>query len=267
MVRVPVVSLASSSSSEDLDKHDAKLVSSLVASFSSSKNVVALVGAGISTSACIPWDEEVNDKFGSGETTDCPGCVEFSMLRTLSGKRSLPLRSFIRPNILLYDESPKPSLTTLIHEVSNTDLDAIDFMLVMGTSLKIPGFKMLVKEFGKEVGGRVAGKKGGVRRVLVDLGEGVGEGKEWEGVFDLIVRAKTDDFVDLVMREWKWNKQGTLAFASSKLGAAPTTKPSQPPSAPRSPFLDTTNLPPLPMPFAFPASTKPLPQTPRKLAE
>lgn len=47
----------------------------------------------------------------------------------------------------------------------------------MGTSLRIPGFKKLVKEFSKCVA-----SKGGVR-VLVNREE-IGGRSEWKGVFD-----------------------------------------------------------------------------------
>lgn len=50
-------------------------------------------------------------------------------------------------------------------------------MIVMGTSLKIPGFKKLVKEFAKAVKAR-----GGVR-VLVNREE-IGGKAEWKDVFD-----------------------------------------------------------------------------------
>lgn len=49
-------------------------------------------------------------------------------------------------------------------------------MIVMGTSLKIPGFKKIVKEFGKAVKA-----KGGLR-ILVNREEI--RGQEWKDVFD-----------------------------------------------------------------------------------
>lgn len=47
----------------------------------------------------------------------------------------------------------------------------------MGTSLKIPGFKKLVKEFGKVVAG------GGKGRVILVNQEAM-RTAEWEGIFD-----------------------------------------------------------------------------------
>ncbi|KAK4706069.1 hypothetical protein P7C70_g133, partial [Phenoliferia sp. Uapishka_3] len=123
------------------------------------------------------WDSKISEAFSRGETLDCPDCLEMAQLRILSQKRSPPLLTFLRPSIILYDESPPHSAPTTIAQVAQSDLNSKpDFVLVMGTSLKIPGFKDLVKQFAREVKSR-----GGIA-VFVN-GEKVA-GKEWESVFD-----------------------------------------------------------------------------------
>ena len=97
-------------------------------------------------------------------------------IRKLSQKRSPPLLTYLRPALVLYDESPPHAAPTTIAQVAQSDLDAKpDFVLVMGTSLKIPGFKDLVRKFAREA------QRGGGMCVLVN-GEKVG--REWDAVFD-----------------------------------------------------------------------------------
>lgn len=69
-------------------------------------------------------------------------------------------------------------------------------MIVMGTSLKIPGVKLLIKEFAKRIGS----KKNGIC-ILVNATELVS--KEWEEVFDFHVLGKSDEFVADVMPKFK----------------------------------------------------------------
>ncbi|GJN89447.1 hypothetical protein Rhopal_002433-T1 [Rhodotorula paludigena] len=170
------------------------------------------------------------------------------LARTLSSLS----RAFLRPAITLYNESPPASSALTIGTLSLSDLSASpgpDVMLVMGTSLKIPGFKKLVKEFARSV------KSRGGLRVLVNREE-IGSKSEWKDVFDYQGRSSplpclisdTDDFVTRLVDDWKrlrpqdWTgRQSTLGeMLGSKKGsgsAAATNKPSgaRPPLAPLSP--------------------------------
>ena len=50
----------------------------------------------------------------------------------------------LKPAILLYDDPSPPSTAETILEIEQYDLDRkVDLVLVMGTSLKVPGFKLL----------------------------------------------------------------------------------------------------------------------------
>lgn len=98
-------------------------------------------------------------------------------IRAAQRKRSLPSRSFLRPAITLYEENSPAALSIGTLSLSDLTLGGgPDLMIVMGTSLKIPGFKKLVKEFAKAVK-----SKGGLR-ILVNREEI--KGAEWKDVFD-----------------------------------------------------------------------------------
>lgn len=113
-----------------------------------------------------------------------PPSVCAASVRSARGQRSLSSlqKAFLRPAITLYDEPAPGSSAFEIGDLSLSDTDphpsrGADLMLVMGTSLKIPGFKALVKQFAKTVRA-----KGGAC-VLVNRDE-MGSKSEWKSVFD-----------------------------------------------------------------------------------
>ncbi|GAA5950514.1 hypothetical protein JCM3765_000514 [Sporobolomyces pararoseus] len=165
-----------------------------------SQKVVAMHGSlrSVICSACGwkgNWDERISRKFEKGKRVDCPRCEQRSNLRLSASKRPLPTSalSFLRPNLLLYDD---PSSTHSAHLSSLTSLSAFDlssrpdFLLVAGTSLQIPGFKQLVKEFAKEV------KLNGGICVLVNR-EAVAS--SWNSVFDIEFRMDADAFASSII--------------------------------------------------------------------
>ena len=94
--------------------------------------------------------------------------------RVRRSKRFTPIRSYLRPALLLYDEPAAAS--EVIADIASADLACSPtFLLVCGTSLKIPGFKSLVRQFAAEVQAN-----GGVA-VFVNREE---VGAEWNEVFD-----------------------------------------------------------------------------------
>ncbi|KAL8277893.1 hypothetical protein RQP46_009712 [Phenoliferia psychrophenolica] len=220
------------------------------------------------------WDKlDIGESFSKGETMDCPNCVEIAYIRRLSLKRTPPLLTYLRPSLVLYDESPPHSAPTAIAQVAQSDLDSRpDFLFVMGTSLKIPGFKDLVRQFAKAV------KREGGLCVLVN-GEKVA--KEWDAVFDYQVLGKSDDFVTRIVADWKtsrprdWVKQTTLdpnqfvvhSKPSAIVTSSKSSKPSHPTakSTPTKPTSSRQPLHALPTSrFTNPSSTLPLPSTPLK---
>lgn len=154
--------------------------------------------AAVRCSACPwvgAWLPEHTRVFARGKTLDCPACQAVGECvqrpgfasrqlrahachaaadRKRQSKRTTPLLSYIRPALLLYDEhSPASEVITTI---AQRDLDASpDLLLVCGTSLKIPGFRALVKQFSAE-----ARKNGGLA-IFVNREQ---VGSEWDDVFD-----------------------------------------------------------------------------------
>ncbi|GAA6064090.1 hypothetical protein JCM10212_003448 [Sporobolomyces blumeae] len=140
--------------------------------------------------------ESISDVFERGEVAECPKCSTRVAIRAAQRKRSLPSRSFLRPAITLYDETSPAAFS--IGDLSYSDLTVAggpDLMIVMGTSLKIPGFKKLVKEFAKAV------KANGGTRVLVNREEI--KGQEWKDVFDYNILSTADAFTTRVLADWK----------------------------------------------------------------
>ncbi|BGP31508.1 NAD-dependent deacetylase hst3 [Rhodotorula toruloides] len=210
------------------------------------------------------WTEEDVEAFEAGNVGACPECEGKAALRSARGQRTLTSlsRAYLRPSIVLYSESPPSSSSFTIGTLSLSDLSSTpgpDVMLVMGTSLRIPGFKKLVKEFSRSVGCR-----GGVR-VLVNREE-IGGRSEWKGVFDYEVIADTDSFVTRLIQGWKrlrpqdWTgRQATLGEVRKKGVQSETVKKRQP-LAP----LSLNSLPSLPSTLpTIPGPANAL-QTPRK---
>jgi Sir2 family len=92
----------------------------------------------------------------AGTAPDCPACTEYNAHRTGKGRRGLAVGR-LRPDIVLYGEE-HPS-ANMISPLITHDLGlGPDVLLIMGTSLKVHGLKIMVKEFAKAThtkGGKV----------------------------------------------------------------------------------------------------------------
>lgn len=234
-----------------------------------SGDVVQLHGSlhRVRCSACAwvgEWTMENTSAFTQGMSVDCPACQEQSKdldvdpirrftthaLRTGEhrarlSKRRIATRSYVRPSIVLYNEN-SPAAST-IGSISIADLSSSpDLLIVAGTTLRIPGFKRLVREFSKVVKSR-----GGIC-VFVNREEA---SQVWQGVFDYqgesepsetrhqaashqaetcstTVVGNCDDLCERVTADWRrsrpsdWTKQMSLAtaFTQSKPTIASTHK-------------------------------------------
>ncbi|KAJ8131890.1 hypothetical protein O1611_g1733 [Lasiodiplodia mahajangana] len=103
------------------------------------------------------WDEDDREsRTLSGEQPECPHCAGATAARQEKGKRALGIGK-LRPDIVLYGEEHPQS--DLISPIVQHDLAASpDLLLVLGTSLRVHGLKVMVKEFAKAVhkkGGKV----------------------------------------------------------------------------------------------------------------
>jgi len=93
----------------------------------------------------------------SGIPPDCPECISMEKTRQLIGKRARGIGK-LRPSVVLYNEEHKDGEG--VGHVVSRDLmggkgkSGADLLLVVGTSLKVPGTKRMVREFAKAVHSR-----------------------------------------------------------------------------------------------------------------
>lgn len=138
----------------------------------------------------------------------------------------------MKPDVVLYNEHHKDG--TRIGEITEKDLMGVrpDLLLVVGTSLKVPGTKKLVKEFSKVIkpttpspqeGGEGKGKgrqkKEKIQTIFLNK-EFPGGGKEWQGVFDCWVRGDIQEFVGVLEKEKEVVLREKREKEEKKLGAA-----------------------------------------------
>ncbi|KAM3508797.1 hypothetical protein MY11210_006583 [Beauveria gryllotalpidicola] len=103
------------------------------------------------------WDEENRETSTlTGQQPECPRCAGAAAAREEKGKRALGVGK-LRPDIVLYgEEHPNAHL---ISPIITHDLALYpDMLLILGTSLRVHGLKVMVREFAKTVhskGGKV----------------------------------------------------------------------------------------------------------------
>lgn len=103
------------------------------------------------------WDEEDREMATmTGQQPECPRCAGAAAEREEKGKRALGVGK-LRPDIVLYgEEHPNAHL---ISPIITHDLALYpDMLLILGTSLRVHGLKVMVREFAKTVhskGGKV----------------------------------------------------------------------------------------------------------------
>ena len=130
----------------------------------------------------------------------CTVCVETDKVRTdHAGKRSHGIGR-LRPRIVLYNEHNPDE--EAIGTVVSADLRARpDAVIVVGTSMKIPGVRRIVRE----MCGVVRGRKDGLT-VWINRGPPP-VGKEFEDCWDLIVEGDCDKVADHAKMR-RWNDDG-----------------------------------------------------------
>jgi len=93
----------------------------------------------------------------TGQPPSCPECTNLELARKLVGKRPRGIGR-LRPSVVLYNEEHKDGEG--VGDVVQRDLmggkgrSGADLLLVVGTSLKVPGTKRMVREFSKAVKAR-----------------------------------------------------------------------------------------------------------------
>lgn len=137
--------------------------------------------------------------FEGPEAPLCKKCEEQDQVRTaFAGKRSHGIGR-LRPRIVLYNEyNPDEEA---IGNVSKADLRRVpDVVLVVGTSLKIPGVRRIVKEMCQ----LTRSKRDGITAWINTDPEP--QGAEFKDCWDFVVRGKCDDFAELVNLP-RWDQQ------------------------------------------------------------
>lgn len=141
------------------------------------------------------------DRFTSHEAPLCQTCQTQEELRIKFARKRSQGVGRIRPRIVLYNESNPDE--DAIGNVSMADLrNRPDAVLVVGTSLKIPGVRRLVKEFCQVTRGR---RDGFTAWINLDPEP---SGVEFKDCWDLIVKGKCDDIADLAQLP-RWDDKDT----------------------------------------------------------
>ena len=160
----------------------------------------------------------------SGTPPYCPECTAMEATRQLVGKRARGVGK-LRPSVVLYNETHKDGegvgeavRKDLIGGSKGKGRHGADLLLVVGTSLRVPGTKRIVREFAKAVRSRDAPASGlatpspsprrtpasdeepTLKAVYLNLDFPVPT-REWEGVFDVWVQGDAQSFAEILGKE------------------------------------------------------------------
>ncbi|KAK7044102.1 hypothetical protein VNI00_007818 [Paramarasmius palmivorus] len=176
----------------------------------------------------FPLEDHISS-LASGVPPDCPECTSIERTRQIVGKRARGVGR-LRPSVVLYNEAHKDGEG--VGEVVRRDLvgsskgkgrSGADLLLVVGTSLRVPGTKRMVREFAKAVHSRgksskeagssststapspAPGKEDGdiqqpLKAIYLNLDFPVPT-REWEGVFDAWVQGDAQTFAEMLQEE------------------------------------------------------------------
>ncbi|KAF7947428.1 hypothetical protein EAE96_008516 [Botrytis aclada] len=184
------------------------------------------------------WDEEDRETTTmAGSAPDCPSCISSSISRQDKGRRGLAVGR-LRPDIVLYgEEHPHANLVgpLIIHDLKLGP----DVLLILGTSLRVHGLKVMVKEFAQAVHAR-----GGS---VIFVNQTKPPESQWGDVIDYWVEWDCDAWVlDLKKRRsdiWQPYTNATQNVASKDPAPSKQRNPSDkiPPYRPQCKRDDKTN--------------------------
>ncbi|KAK0124794.1 hypothetical protein ONS96_008675 [Cadophora gregata f. sp. sojae] len=167
------------------------------------------------------WDDEGRITTTlAGSAPDCPTCQTYSNKRTGNGRRKLAIGR-LRPDIVLYGEE-HPNANLIAPLVTHDLALGPDVLLIMGTSLRVHGLKIMVREFAKAVHSR-GGK-------VVFVNQTKPSESTWGDIIDYWVSWDCDQWVlDLKdRREDLWLPPGAVTEERRKSVGACTTVPKRP---------------------------------------
>ncbi|XEU97937.1 hypothetical protein FSHL1_003224 [Fusarium sambucinum] len=148
---------------------------------------------------CSSLQDFKGELFNGPEAPLCPTCKDLDEVRTAhAGKRSHGIGR-LRPRVVLYNEFNPDG--EAIGNVSSADLKARpDAVVVVGTTLKVPGTRRLVREMCQVTRGR----KNGVA-IWINL-EDEPKGVDLKNCWDIVVRSKCDNVARLTdLPQWDFN--------------------------------------------------------------
>lgn len=136
------------------------------------------------------------DLFQGPKPPSCPECTVKDTLRTNhAGKRSHGIGK-LRPRIVLYNEH-NPDEEAIGAVVTSDLRNRPDAIIVVGTSMKIPGVKRIVKE----MCGVVRSRQNGISMWINQ--DSVPTGKDFEDCWDLVVKGDCDEVArQAEFKEW-----------------------------------------------------------------
>ncbi|KAJ2453105.1 NAD-dependent deacetylase hst3 [Coemansia sp. RSA 2336] len=142
-----------------------------------------------------PFTQQLAQEFCEGTPPACPRCKEVEAIRDIVGKRSVT-SGVLRPDIVLYNEAHPQS--ELIGSLSEYDLKRRpDLLIVIGTSLKIPGIKRMIKEMSRCVHDSSDRTKraGAGKAIYINRDE---PPRGWDDVFDYYIAGDADQVISML---------------------------------------------------------------------
>ncbi|KAJ2849508.1 NAD-dependent deacetylase hst3 [Coemansia brasiliensis] len=142
-----------------------------------------------------PFTQQLAQEFCEGTPPPCPRCKEVEAIRDIVGKRSVTA-GVLRPDIVLYNEAHPQS--ELIGSLSEYDLKRRpDLLIVIGTSLKIPGIKRMIKEMSRCVHDSAERTKraGAGKAIYINRDE---PPRGWDDVFDYYIAGDADQAISML---------------------------------------------------------------------
>lgn len=154
--------------------------------------------------------------FASGVPPECPECSSMERTRQLVGKRARGVGK-LRPSVVLYNEAHKDGEG--VGEIVQKDLigskgkSGADLLLVVGTSLRVPGTKTMVRQFSRAIHSRGSkectpgGDEQGsqqqqqpLKSIYLNMDFPLPT-REWEGVFDAWIQGDAQTFAQMLQEE------------------------------------------------------------------
>lgn len=156
-------------------------------------------------------------KFDGPVPPACESCMQLDHVRTITaGKRSHGIGR-MRPRMVLYQESSPDE--DAIGACSVSDLKARpDAIIVVGTSMKIPGVRRIVKEMCALVGDR----KDSLAVWINNDPEPAGKDFSW----DIVVKGTSDQVAELAgLGKWDNKEDDMQAASAAEIAKMPSTQP------------------------------------------